>query len=90
LNLESVTLSSESSKRIEGLNLELKKMKQRILSNWNFTRFFFTGMGIALIISSIQEFEWMGMIAGGYFASMGIFAFGCASGNCYGGSCRKT
>lgn len=64
-------------------------MKQRILSNWNFTRFFFTGMGIALIISSIQDFEWMGMIAGGYFASMGIFAFGCAGGNCYGGSCEK-
>ena len=64
-------------------------MKQRILSNWNFTRFFFIGMGIALIISSIQDFEWIGMLVGGYFASMGIFAFGCASGNCYGGSCEN-
>lgn len=63
-------------------------MKQRVLSNWNFTRFFFTGMGITLIISSFQDFEWMGMLAGGYFSAMGIFAFGCASGNCYGGNCE--
>jgi len=27
----------------------------------------------------------MGVVFGGYFASMGLFAFGCASGSCFGG-----
>jgi len=27
------------------------------------------------------------VLFGGYFASMGIFAFGCAAGNCYAGRC---
>lgn len=26
--------------------------------------------------------QWMGTVIGGYFASMGMFGFGCASGNC--------
>ena len=31
--------------------------------------------------------EWVGVVFGGYFAAMGVFAFGCAAGNCYGGKC---
>jgi len=31
--------------------------------------------------------ETFGVFFGGYFASMGIFAFGCAAGNCYAGRC---
>ena len=30
----------------------------------------------------------MGTFLGIYFASMGLFAFGCASGNCFGGNCE--
>jgi hypothetical protein len=26
--------------------------------------------------------QWFGVVFGGYFASMGLFAFGCAAGNC--------
>jgi hypothetical protein len=26
--------------------------------------------------------EWAGLLLGGYFASMGIFSFGCAAGCC--------
>lgn len=32
--------------------------------------------------------EWIGIAFGGYFAAMGLFALGCAAGNCYGGSCE--
>lgn len=32
--------------------------------------------------------EWFGILIGGYFAAMGVFAFGCAGGNCYGGNCN--
>lgn len=44
-------------------------------------------MGIAVIIQSVMSKQWFGVLFGGYFASLGLFAFGCASGNCYGGNC---
>ena len=28
--------------------------------------------------------QWVGALLGAYFASMGLFAFGCAAGNCFG------
>jgi hypothetical protein len=62
-------------------------MKERVLTGWNFSRVLFLLMGIAFIISSIIEFDGIGLTAGIYFSLMGIFALGCASGNCYGGQC---
>lgn len=44
-------------------------------------------MGITFIIQSVLSQQWFGVAFGGYFASMGLFAFGCAAGNCYGGNC---
>mgnify|MGYP006199732945 CR=1 FL=1 len=44
-------------------------------------------MGIAVIIQSVKSQQWFGILIGAYFASMGLFAFGCAAGNCYGGNC---
>lgn len=32
--------------------------------------------------------QWFGVAFGSYFAAMGLFAFGCASGNCFGGNCE--
>lgn len=34
-----------------------------------------------------MEKQWLGLAFGAYFASMGLFAFGCAGGNCFGGTC---
>ena len=45
-------------------------------------------MGIGLVYYSISERQWLGTIIGIYFMAMGIFAVGCASGNCYGGDCE--
>ena len=45
-------------------------------------------MGTFIIIQSIMQHQWFGVLFGGYFASMGIFAFGCAAGNCFGGNCN--
>lgn len=64
-------------------------MKNRILKNWTFSRILYLLIGIAIIIQSVLIQQWIGVILGGYFASMGLFAFGCASGNCYGDSCDK-
>jgi len=62
-------------------------MKERILTNWTFARALYLIMGIAVIIQSVMSHQWFGVAFGGYFASMGLFAFGCAAGNCFGGSC---
>ncbi|MDO9255746.1 MAG: hypothetical protein Q7U54_09560 [Bacteroidales bacterium] len=62
-------------------------MKERILTNWTFTRAFYLIVGIFVIIQSIMSQQLFGIAFGGYFAAMGLFAFGCASGNCMGGNC---
>lgn len=62
-------------------------MKERILRNWNFTRVLYLIMGCAVIVQSLISRQWLGIAFGGYFASMGLFAFGCASGNCFGSNC---
>lgn len=63
-------------------------MKERILSNWNLRRILYLAMGIAVIVQGIHDKEWVWLLPGAYFASMGLFGFGCAAGNCYGGSCQ--
>ena len=63
-------------------------MKERILTNWTFTRALYLIMGCAVIIQSVISQQWFGVAFGGYFAAMGLFAFGCAAGNCFGGNCE--
>jgi hypothetical protein len=63
-------------------------MKQRILYGWNFQRVLFLAFGILIIAQAISERSWVGLLPGIYFAAMGLFAFGCAGGNCFDGSCR--
>jgi hypothetical protein len=59
-------------------------MKERILNNWTINRFFYLIVGLFIAISSGMSNEWLGLVFGLYFASMGLFSFGCAAGNCYG------
>lgn len=68
----------------------MKNLKQRVLTNWNFSRFLYVGLGSAFIINSIMTEQWFGVVFGAYFAAMGLFAFGCASGNCYVDTSSKT
>ncbi|MFI5152692.1 MAG: hypothetical protein ACHQET_05115 [Chitinophagales bacterium] len=64
-------------------------MKERILRGWNFGRVLYLLLGSIMIIQAISMHEWLGIILGGYLASMGIFAFGCAGGNCFAGALRE-
>jgi hypothetical protein len=64
-------------------------MKYRILSNWTFTRALYLVIGIAMIVQSVMSRQWFGIAFGVYFASMGLFAFGCAAGSCYDRSCAR-
>ncbi|MEO8147805.1 MAG: hypothetical protein ABI723_09225 [Bacteroidia bacterium] len=63
-------------------------MKQRILTGWNFQRALFLLMGIYLMVQSVMEKQWMSVAVGAYFAAMGLFAFGCAAGGCFGRNCN--
>ena len=57
-------------------------MKQRILTGWSFIRILYLLAGIMILIQSATDRQWMGVALGGYFAAMGLFAVGCAAGNC--------
>ena len=65
-------------------------MKERILTGWSLRRAMFVAFGSYIVYTSAMDKSWLGVFLGGYFLSMGLFAFGCASGNCYGGSCTVT
>ena len=62
-------------------------MKERILSRWSFGRVLYLVAGSFIIIQSIWEKQLVGVAIGGYFSAMGLFAFGCAAGNCFGSNC---
>lgn len=64
-------------------------MKQRLLTGWNFRRVLYLALGVYMIVQSVLLRQWWGIAFGGYFFSMGLFGFGCASGNCSNGYCRQ-
>ncbi|MES1218585.1 MAG: hypothetical protein ABUT20_23985 [Bacteroidota bacterium] len=61
-------------------------MRARLFTGWTFQRILFLVIGGFILTQSIIDRQWFGMIFGIYFASMGLFALGCAAGNCYGAS----
>jgi len=58
-------------------------MKERLLTGWNFQRILFLVFGALILFPAIKNFDWISLVFGGYFFSMGLFAFGCAAGKCY-------
>lgn len=57
-------------------------MKERILTGWTIQRGLYVVIGGFMIVQSIMDRQWFAIVFGAYFAAMGIFAFGCAGGNC--------
>lgn len=58
-------------------------MKDRILKGWTPIRWLYLILGTFSIVNSVMAQEWIGTFIGIYFASMGLFAFGCAAGQCH-------
>lgn len=58
-----------------------KRMLERIKRPLSFRRILFLGMGLFIGISSLKQGEWVGILMGTYFFSMGLFTLGCAD-NC--------
>lgn len=61
---------------------KMQNLKRNIIRGWTFSRILYAGVGLAIMADSIINQQWIGILLGGYFAAMGIFAFGCAAGNC--------
>ena len=58
-------------------------MKQGILNNWNFMRFFRLALGIAIIVQAAIAKDWMIGLMGLIFTAMPLFNMGCCSmGGC--------
>ena len=57
-------------------------MKQRLQHGWNVSRILFTVIGVSMIGQAIYEKQYLGILIGGYFTTMGLLGFGCASGAC--------
>lgn len=57
-------------------------MKDRLLKGWTIRRAMYLILGCIAIAQAIITKQYLLILFGGYFASMGLFAFGCASGQC--------
>jgi hypothetical protein len=73
---------------IASSNKEMK-MKERILKGWTLRRGLYLVIGIFVLVQSVMDRQWFGIFFGAYFTAMGLFGFGCASGNCAGDNCSK-
>lgn len=60
---------------------------KRLLTGWTYVRIAYLIIGLLVIGQSIAEEQWLGLALGGYISFMGLFAFGCAAGSCFDGSC---
>ncbi len=65
-------------------------MKERILYNWHTARIIYLLVGILFSVYAFVTKEWTGLLPGGYFMSMAIFHFGCATGGCVVPVIKKT
>jgi hypothetical protein len=61
----------------------MNTLKSRLTTGWTFQRAIFAIVGLIIVFQSLADKQWVFVLFGLYFASMGLFAFGCASGNCY-------
>jgi hypothetical protein len=55
---------------------------QRFFLPWTLTRVLFLLIGFSVIYQSIIDQLWIALFFGGYLFFKGIFALGCAGGNC--------
>ena len=57
-------------------------IKDRLLRNWSLRRVMYLVVGSLFVAQGIHQYEWIPIIAGGYFAFMGLLGFGCAATGC--------
>ncbi len=63
-------------------------IKDRLLKGWTIMRVVYLIIGLLIMTQAIYANQWLGILLGVYMSSMGLFAFGCAGGNCGNGGCN--
>lgn len=63
-------------------------MRGRFWKGWTIRRIFYAGAGAMIMVMSVLDQQWVGVAMGAYFTAMGLFAFGCAAGQCAGSACE--
>ena len=58
-------------------------MKQKTVNNWHTVRVVYPVIGLLILSYALITKEWTGFLPGGYFISMAVFHFCCATGGCY-------
>lgn len=64
------------------IKIQFLALVQRTQLPWNLSRVLFLFIGIAVLYQAILDDMWIGIIFGLYFVATGLFAWGCAGGNC--------
>ncbi|GGD98112.1 hypothetical protein [Planktosalinus lacus] len=57
-------------------------MIENLTKNWNITRLIYLAIGVVLLIHTIMDNQFFGILLGSYITLMGLFGFGCAAGSC--------
>lgn len=63
-------------------------MKNRLITNWTWVRALYLVFGIVMLLQTLADRQWLMVLPALYVSAMGLFGFGCASGNCFGGQCQ--
>jgi hypothetical protein len=63
-------------------------MRKRIFTGWTWTRWAFLIIGLLMVVHAGLNREWLLTLPGFYFAGMGVFGLGCASGSCVNNACE--
>jgi fucose permease len=62
--------------------IQILALLQRFFLPWTVTRILFLFVGGSIFYPAAIEKLWVGIIFGLYFIGSGLFAWGCAGGNC--------
>jgi len=69
----------------------MNQLKQRLFTNWHFTRIFRLGIGIMLVAAGIQSHDWMMGVVSLFFLYQAVTDIGCCgSQGCYTPRPRKS
>ena len=60
----------------------MRTLFARISLPWSLMRILNLVLGIIMVGMAIHDKLWIGVLIGAYFVASGLFAWGCAGGNC--------
>ena len=65
------------------IKIQILELLKRFFLPWTITRFMFLFLGTTVFAQAAIDGLWIGIVFGFYFIATGLFAWGCAGGNCH-------